>query len=423
MVDSHEGDMTLKIRSAELGDVDQLTDLHRICYPLPELSPENRRETYTNNPRCSLEDVLVAFIGSKLVASLIAYHFTQFQEEVEIPVVGIANVLVTPERRREGIAGELIQKTLELFEEQDVPASILYPFEHKFYRHLGWGYATEIRQYCLKTEQIQEYEDIFEEDDLKAELLNSDQLPHLMNFYDSQARKYNGLLKRNERYWKEKIISPPRQLVIARYNGEIIGYLAYFLQKVSSDNSFIQEMVIPEWMAPTLDARDALLCFLSRQSDQVDRLRFFLGTDEPLHLWVVDPRSADRKMVNRLYAETATLCSGMMYRLVNLKSAFEGGRPFNGVKGELTIESEDELLGDRRLILTFNGKGAVSSEAKSQSNHLLRGPVDVLSQIFCGYMTAEQAFELDLVEFEGKDTLEFCQHAFAMPPPRCFDLF
>lgn len=415
--------MALKLRNAETGDIERLVELHQWSYPLSKLDAEGRRDVYVNNPRAGLEDVFVVIDNGLIVASMTAYRFTQFQEDAEFPVVGIANVAVAPDHRRGGIAGFLIQQSLEIFEEQEVTASLLHPFSQSFYRNLGWGYSGEIHQYHINAEQLCEYVDVLEETELSARLFSEEDLPEIMAFYEAQARQFNGLLSRNERYWQEKIVAAPRQAVLALFSGDLIGYLIYSLHEILTENFLLQEMEIHEWMAPTLDARDVLLSFLARQSDQVESIRFTLHPDEPLHLWVDDPRSQSRRCIHRLYNETATVALGLMHRLVNVKSAFENGRKFNGVKGELTLEMEDDLLGDRKLAVTFTGKGATVDEVKSKPGRLLRGPVDVLSQIYCGYTTPQQAYELDLVEIEEGDTLDFCQRAFRQPPPRCFDLF
>lgn len=415
--------MALKLRNAEVDDLDRLVELHQWCYPLSKLDAEGRRDVYMNNPRADLEDVLVVTDSDLVVASMTAYRFTQYQEGAELPVVGVANVAVAPDYRREGIAGFLMKESLVIFEEQGVTACLLHPFSHCFYRNLGWGYSGEIRQYHIKTDQLSDYDEALDDAELDAELFSGEDLSNLMDFYEAQARQSNGLLSRNERYWGERLVAPPRQVVLARFSGDLIGYLIYSLHEVQSDNDLLQNMEIHEWTAPTLDARDALLGFLARQSDQIESIRFTLQPDEPLHLWVDDPRSQSRRCIHRLYSETATVALGLMHRLVNLKSAFENGRRFNGVKGELTIEMEDDVLGDRRLAVTFTGKGATANEAKSKPGRLLRGPVDVLSQIYCGYTSPQQAFELDQLEYEGADTLAFCEQAFRQPPPRCFDLF
>jgi len=389
--------MSYKLTTAQPADVDSLTEMYRLCYPLIDLSPEERYNYFVRNPRCDLEDVFVVKDGKEPIASMIAYRFDQFQEEVEIPVIGIANVMVAP--------------------------TILYPFEHRFYRYFGWGYAGEIRQYQIRCRQLAEYLEEEEDDDLETVLFQEQQMPQLMEFYDAVASRSNGMLKRNEEYWRGKLVEPPRQAVLAYFNGEIIGYLIYSLEKIHSDNLFVQEIVVHEWMAPTLDARDALLGFLAKQSDQVESIRLSLQPDEPFHLWVDDPRNKNHRFLNRLYAHTATVGLGWMYRLVSLKEAFESGRRFNNVKGDLRVEVEDDQLGDREIGVTFSGNGAKVDKATSKPERIVRGTVDIVSQLFCGYTTAEEAYEQDLLEFEGKDTIEFCQQAFWLPAPRCYDLF
>lgn len=416
--------MSFKLETAVPDDVDRLIELHRLCYPLTDLSPEDQYRYFTDNPRCELEDVYVLKDGRELIASLIAYRFNQYQEEVPIPVIGIANVMVAPDRRRHGVAGFLISRALGLFEEEEIPASILFPFEHGFYRHLGWGYAGEVRQYHVETTQLlNSGNDEDDDDELSVRLFREEQLSQLMEFYDAVAVRSNGMLKRNEGYWREKIITVPRQVVLAYYSGEIIGYLIYSLNRIHETNHLAQEMQVHEWVAPTLDARDALLGFLAKQSDQVKRVKLMLPPDEPFHLWIDDARHWNRNFIQRLYSETATIALGWMYRLVNLKSAFQCGRRFNGVKGDLTVEMEDEILGDRCLKVNFEGGAVEIVETKLKSDRLISGPVDAISQMYCGYLSAQTAYEQDLLEFEGKDAIEFCQRAFSLPPPHCYDLF
>jgi predicted acetyltransferase len=182
-------------------------------------------------------------------------------------------------------------------------------------------------------------------------------------------------------------------------------------------------MVVHEWMASSLDARDSLLSFIARQKDQVRGIRIALPPDEPLHLWIDNPRQPESGLVNRLYVPTATLAVGWMYRLVDPKVAFECGRRFNGAKGALSIEMEDEILGDRKRTVNFSGEGALAEGAKAKASRSIRGEVDMISQLFCGYTTAQEAYEHALIEFEGTDTVDFCQHAFRLPIPKCYDLF
>jgi predicted acetyltransferase len=361
--------------------------------------------------------------GKELAGNLVWYPFIQYQEDIEVTVTGIANVMVAPEKRRAGIAGFMMETSLQAFEEDGVPASVLYPFDHRFYRHLGWGYGGELHHYYLRLEQLSDYIDVLEENELSIEMLSDSKLPRMMEFYEAQAHRMNGMLQRNEQYWSEKLIAPPRHTVLSYENGELTGYLIYTLEGVRRDNFLLQDIVVHEWLVTNIDARDTLLSFLARQKDQVRGIKIALPPDEPLHLWLDDPRQPDSGLINRLYAPTATIALGWMYRLVDPKAAFESGRRFNGIKGELNLEIEDDILGDRKLTVAFSGDGARAEGTKASARRAIRAEVDMISQLFCGYMTAQQAYEHALIEFEGSDTVDFCEHAFHLPAPRCYDLF
>ncbi|MBU0519777.1 GNAT family N-acetyltransferase [bacterium] len=415
--------MGLKFRLAASDDWEQFNRLYKLCYPLIDTTEEQRHNYFSANPRCSLDDIIMVLDGKEIVASMIAYPFTMFQEGIESFAIGIGNVMVSPERRKEGLAGEMMQYGLEKWESEDVPASMLYPFQHCFYRYMGWGYAGEIRQYNIFTEQLADFSEALEADDLRVEIVTEQNFDDLFNFYDAMARQGNCMLKRNELFWSQYMLAPPRYGVLAYDGAEVVGYLIYTPEEVNPSDPFVQQMVVKEWFAPSLDARDALLGFIARQSDQIESVQLPLQPNEPLHLWLDDPRNRERKMIHRLYAKTAEVGLGWMYRLVNLKAAFESGRRFNGVKGDLTVEMEDEQLGDRKLNVVFSGSGAKADGKGGKSKRLLSGEVDMLSQLFCGYMSAQQAYDFGLLEFEGSDTVDFCQQAFALPPPACFDLF
>jgi predicted acetyltransferase len=413
----------LTLRKANPSDVPELAQLHEWAYPLLDLSPQERQAVFADNPRGSLEDVYVVTDDRRPVACMIGYRFEQYQEEIAVPVVGIGNVAVRPDRRREGIAHFMITEALKELEEEGVAASILYPFQHRFYRRLGWGYAGEVREYRIPCSQLWEYDIEDEDRDITVELLTDKARPELMAFYEEAARQSNGLLKRGERYWRERILAPGKNAVVVRFSGDLIGYMIYSLQRCVESNSFVQEMVIHEWQAATLEAQEALLTYISRLNDQIQVVRLVLPGDESFHLWVEDPRSESRRMIQRLYAETAVLGLGWMFRIVNLQAAFESGRRFNGIQGLLTVELLDEQIGDRMLTFEFNGKNAKIRAEEANPKRRVAGSVDAFSQLFCGYTSAEDAFRYGLLDFEGEDAVEFCQNAFSLPKPRCFDLF
>lgn len=415
--------MSLKLRTAEPGDLPALGLIHQLSYPLLDLTLEQRQAAFADNPRAGLDNVLVTVDDGEVVACMIGYPFTLYQEDVEVPVIGIGTVAVRPDRRRQGVAGFMIREALNDYEEQGLAASILYPFQHRFYRQLGWGYAGEVRQYRIASSQLEDYEEILDDADLSVDLMRDDDFPALMNFYEAMARRGNGMLRRNPRYWRERILGPGRIAVLARFNGDLIGYALYSHYPVVPGNYLAQEIEVHEWMAPTLDARDALLSYFARQAEQVETFRFILSADEPFHLWVDDPRDAGRESIRRLNAQSATMGLGWMYRLLSLSGAFTGGRRFNGVKGDLTVDILDEQLGDRRVAVSFTGKGAAMLEPEARTGRMVQGTMDAFSQVFCGYISAETAFAQGLLTFEGREAVEFCQNAFWLPPPRCFDLF
>ncbi|MCX6641609.1 MAG: GNAT family N-acetyltransferase [bacterium] len=413
----------MKLRIAKPDDLDQLVELNRLCYPTLGMTPDQIRGIYTANTRCTWDDVFVVTENSRIVSALIAYKFTQYLEDTEIDTIGIGDVIVSPASRRQGVGGFLIEEVLKHFEEKDYPASILYPFQHRFYRRLGWGYAGELRHYHYPTDQLREYADYHEEEDLSVQLLTSAKLPQLLKFYDAQARRCNGMLKRSPEYWQDRILRSPRTAVLALSSGDIIGYLIYSISRHHPNNRLVQELDVHEWLAPTLEAKSLLLGFLNRQKEQIKSVHLHLPPDEPIHLMVEDPRDAAQRMENFLYTHTADLCLGWMYRIVNLKAALECGRRFNNISGDLTIKLEDEQIGDRSLNVRFKNGKVETSDANQDCRRKISGSVDAFSQMYCGYTSALAAFEFDLLEFDGPDTVEFCQHAFSLPIPRCFDLF
>jgi predicted acetyltransferase len=413
----------MKVRQATLNDLEQLVDLNRLCYPTLGMTVEQVQGIFIANTRCTWDDVFVADEGGRILSGLIAYKFKQWIEDIAIETIGIGDVVVSPDVRRQGVAGELIKHVMKQFSEEEYPASILYPFQHQFYRHLGWGYAGELRHYHYLTEQLGGYLDAHEEEDISIRRLLPDDQKRLMAFYDAEARRSNGLLKRTPEYWTDRLLRLPRSAILALSSGDIIGYLIYSVTRFQTGNRLLQELDVHEWLAPTMDAKSLLLGFLARQKEQIKSVHFYLPPTDPIHLLVDDPRDAGLRMDNFLYSHGADICLGWMYRILNLKSAFECGRKFNQISGVLTVEIEDETLGDRSVTVHFDKGNVRASEENEACPRVISGTMDMFSQLFCGYMSAAQAYELDLLDFEGPDAVDFCQRAFSLPKPCCFDLF
>src|ERR1700738_2734848 len=98
-------------------------------------------ETYRVGPRSTWRDGWVVERDGEICAGAVAILATLWFRGVAYPISAVAGVAVRDVDRRRGFASELMRSILRADHAAGRPYSVLYPFQHGFYRRLGYASA------------------------------------------------------------------------------------------------------------------------------------------------------------------------------------------------------------------------------------------------------------------------------------------
>ncbi len=128
----------METRPLDLADLDAAFDIRTRSFgPLSDTSQAQWKELAA----ADAGQLLGVYDGSRL-AGVARYHrFGQWWHGQDIPMAGVAGVVVAPEHRGRGVGRLLMTSMLDLVAAERFPLSALYPQTAPLYRSLGWELA------------------------------------------------------------------------------------------------------------------------------------------------------------------------------------------------------------------------------------------------------------------------------------------
>jgi len=310
--------LAAEIRSLRSEELDDSFRLSQFAFQY-ELSPE---ELERSKQRTDPSLTWGWFEDGQLAAKATFLRLKLFVGGEAIPMGGVAGVATWPEHRRSGKVEALLKHGLQLMRERGETVSMLSPFSYPFYARYGWSMLTERKTYTLAAGQISHLHAFqipaggsIRRVDPQAEwaLLNE--------IYRPYAARYNGMLDRDERWWKNSVLRLKRQAAV--YTGADGTPAGYLLYNVSGDELKVHEAV---WLDGT--SRSALLKFLANHDSMAKSISLTLPVSDRLPYLLEDPRV--KQEVNAYF----------MFRVVDLERFIAAYR-FAGPATELSLDLTD----------------------------------------------------------------------------------
>src|SRR5690625_4349653 len=163
-------------------------------------------------------------VEGKLAAKVHIIPLASYINGQAFKMGGIASVATWPEYRRYGMIQPLLFHALQDMKKNGQTISLLSPFSTPFYRKYGWELAFTEKKYDipignLKREwKTQGY----------VRRIGKD-VPLLHDIYTIYAKKFSGILTRDEKWWEQRVLTDPSAHIAVAYNeaGKAEGYLIY----------------------------------------------------------------------------------------------------------------------------------------------------------------------------------------------------
>lgn len=348
--------------------------------------------------------------------------FTTFLEGQEVPTMGIGGVAVAPHRRGQRVARLMLEHALQEARKQQIPIMALYPFQHGFYRRLGWAWVEQVHQYRVSTRQLPLYE---ERSGIFPGNLEQ-QASTLKEVYLQSASQHNGWLKRQEWQWQSWLKpATGREIYIYQESGQVLGYVVLQFAVLDPPRN-VQAVIIQEWVALTASAYRGILGFLGSLRDQISTIVWTtFPADSFPHLLTEQRRNPE--LLNspfefgfvRRFGETG---GGLMWRLTDIAAALrlrpiQPGDPF-----AVTFQINDPIFGQQLIGAEFQ-QGRIHL-LQNLPPTIVKLSVEHLTQLFCGVRRSRDLLWTGELEVAGDDSLlNHLDHAWQAEPPFCWDFF
>jgi|AntRauMinimDraft_4_1070384.scaffolds.fasta_scaffold00139_35 predicted acetyltransferase len=307
---------------------------------------------------------------------------------------GLSAVASPPERRRQGLVGEMLHESLVTTREEGVYLSALWPFKRSFYAQYGWATATRAVEHELDPGALT-FAPSHDHGEFVA--LGADDWERAAAVHDAHGAPYELTMDRTEEWWRTRVFAGWRDDPFAygfERDGDLAAYLTYTVE--DGDGKTLQ---VRDWAAVDHDARLAVLRFLADHDSQVDEVSIWTAADADLLDLLPDTDDVEA---------TVKLCP--MARLVDVPDALAALSYPESADCDLVLDVADPLADwndDSYRLQVADGTAVVERTDATPDVEL---GVGALSELYVGYRDAHALAAVGDVEAasEAVDALAAC---------------
>jgi predicted acetyltransferase len=366
------------------------------------------------------ETLFVGWESARMVAACQLHPLRQWVAGRALQCAGVGTVAISPVYRRLGLGAELMGAALRAAHDRGDAVSALYPFRTSFYGRLGYGQAGEVLQYQVAPAELPDSSERRQVEVLATATGRAEALA----LYGRWARRQTGQLERTDRVWARLWSEQDRALVGYRAaGGELEGYaLVVYRADLPRRDRFLE---VDELVFTTAPARAGLLGWLASLGDQWEQVVVRALPSERLHDRLREPRlPIGAEPPWGLWAPAAVLQLGPMFRLVNMRAAWELRHVAAGRRLALALDVIDAQLPENagRWRFTFE-EGRTVVDQDGRADLTVRLDVATLSRLYVASLRPTAARDAGLLECDRPERLPDLDALLALPEPWTFDRF
>lgn len=331
------------------------------------------------------QDVWGHFVEDELAAKLHLFPFTCYINGEKFSVGGVCSVATWPEYRRQGSIRALIQHALQHMRSAGQTISYLHPFSVAFYRKFGWELTFANHEYTIPLPDLKRNWECHG----MVRRLDAD-IPLLHKIYTDYAKKYNGMLGRDENWWERRVLKGDPQIAVA-YNeaGEPGGYIIYEVKA--------EQMTVKEMVSTSVHAWKLLYQFIANHDSMAKQVTITVPENDQLPFILDEPRFEQKHV---------PYC---MARIVDV-SAFLKKYPFQlselAVDQSLLLRINDAFLPENNGIYELkqeNGVMMIGELQNLETQAVVDCSIQSLTTMLLGYKRPTLLHELGMVVGNAQD--------------------
>lgn len=418
-------DSQITVRPAEESDLTQIANLDRLAFAPLSSASTIAQEWYGGTVELPGRSLFLAVDeGTGLpVGTYTQLHTGVWLQGELFSTMGIAAVAVAPHYRGRKVAQVMLHHAIHSAEAQAMPLMMLYPFQHGFYRSLGWAWVGQPHQYRVAARQLPVYQE-------RSRLLPFHPDSHtaaIQQVYAEAAPQHNGWLQRQAWQWRS-LLAANRERYVYVAAGEVQGYVVFQYVLLEPPRNLLA-IVVHEWVALTAAAYRGIVGFLGSLRDQVVTVIWNTDASDPfphlLNEQRFDPALTTGPFEFGFTHRFGATGGGFMWRLVDVQAALEQRPIPSSEPFQLTFEVSDPVLVDRTLTVQF-ANGRIHCLDTPVAEAAIRISTEHLTQLFSGFRRATElkwTGEIAVTSHETDLLLARLDAALAASGPFCWDFF
>ena len=360
-----------------------------------------------------IADPFGIFAGDDLRSICAHYGFEAHLRGKRVPLAGLAAVATPPEHRREGHVRRMVEASLARWR-GEFPLAALWPFSRSYYEQFGWATANTVCEYRIPLDQLSFARGSA---DGRPRRVSADDWAALDDAYEARAADETLGLRRDERWWRERVLDDDTYVYAWERDGTTRGYVVYTFES-SGEGIDDRRIAVSDLAAADDDTLRGLLGLLADHDSQATEVKLH-APDDTLLDRVPTPGDVE-----------CTVHTGPMVRAVDVTDALEAVPYPEGASAELTLGVTDDTVvwNDDAFELAVAASGATceriegdaSTGPRAGSRSSAADPdvaVDIgtLSQLVVGYRDAADLRRVGDLSADG-DALDDLAALF--PPER-----
>lgn len=335
--------------------------------------------------------------NGEIGATATAFPVTFWLGGTSYAASAIGGVAVRATERRRGLASQMMRAILEADHEAGRLLSMLYPFQHGFYRRLGYATTGFTHFYRIPITHLPDVPTLRR----NVRFVQEADREIIAELYRRSLPVLGGL-ERSDTQWEQRW-QTTTQTWVAYDDGAINGYLAY-----ERDD---KELQITDFIALTPDAERGLWAFVAAQIEQCQWATYHAPTDKPLWATLREPLMFDAANRGFILNDAAALTASLQVRIVDPHQAF-ARRSFDpALHGTGTLALHDPILAANNGTWTLTFADGKARAERTDAEPHARCDVVTLSQLFCGVLQAKDARWYDLLQADD-ETVALLDRAF-----------
>jgi predicted acetyltransferase len=340
--------------------------------------PASMIQRYQDSPVYTWRDGWVTEVDDEIGAAALAVPTSWWFNGVSYPVSTVRAVGVRPIARRRGLASQMMRAIVQADHEAGCCFSLLFPFQHGYYRRLGYATVGFTHFYRLPVVHIPDQPALRQH----VRALREADHEAVYDLHRQSLLTGAGGMARNANQWTARWNKAEEKWVVYD-DGGVQGYLAY--QPIED------QIAIRELVAGTPEAERGVWAFLAAQIEQHRAISYHAPIDCPLWIMLREPLMFEAAKRGFMLNDAAALTAGLMARLVDVGGAFARRRFAPELQGQLTLALRDPVLEANTTTLHIDfdaGRARVTPTTRSVNADC---DIVTLTQIFCGVLRAADA--------------------------------